>query len=69
MHDLLLELLSEEIPSSMQGSAVASLSKLLSTGILKSGLKHGKIDTYFTPCRLVLTIENITRNVTCLMHI
>ena len=60
MCDMILELLSEEIPSSLQSSSAINLSKLITSGMVSSGLTHGTVSTYSTPSRLVIVVNNIS---------
>ncbi|GAB6053870.1 glycine--tRNA ligase subunit beta [Magnetospira thiophila] len=59
MADLLLELLSEEIPARMQAKAADDLSRLVIESLKNAGLSFDKSRTYVTPRRLVLTIEGL----------
>ncbi len=59
MADLLLELLSEEIPSRMQLQAAADLKKLTVAGFLKFGLSFESIGAFATPRRLTLTVTGL----------
>ena len=59
MADLLLELLSEEIPSGMQLQAAADLKKLTVSGFLKFGLSFESIGAFATPRRLTLTVTGL----------
>ena len=61
MCDMILELLSEEIPSSLQSSSAINLSKLITSGMVSAGLTHGTVSTYSTPSRLVIVINNISK--------
>jgi glycyl-tRNA synthetase beta chain len=59
MADLLIELLSEEIPARMQAKAAADFSKLMTDGLKEAGLAHGAVTTYVTPRRLTLAIDDL----------
>ncbi len=59
MAELLLEVLSEEIPARMQARAVAELSRLLSDGIKELGLEFGSCNTFVTPRRLAVVIDEL----------
>ncbi len=56
MSDLLLELLSEEIPARMQGRAADDLKRLFEESLKKAGLSHSGIASYSTPRRLTLAV-------------
>ena len=59
MAELLLELLSEEIPARMQARAAASLGELVGGALDEAGLAHGSLATYSTPRRLVLVVRDL----------
>lgn len=59
MAELLLEILSEEIPARMQARAAEDLARLLADALKAAGLDHGKPRAYATPRRLVLVIDAI----------
>ncbi|PJN95182.1 glycine--tRNA ligase subunit beta, partial [Amaricoccus sp. HAR-UPW-R2A-40] len=59
MSDLLLELLSEEIPARMQGKAADDLRRLVTDGLVERGLTYGHAAAFATPRRLVLAIEGL----------
>lgn len=56
MSDLLLELLSEEIPARMQGRAADDLKRLFEEALKKAGLPHSGIAAHSTPRRLTLAV-------------
>jgi len=56
---LLLELLSEEIPARMQARAGADLATLVSEGLAKQGLSFGRPQILVTPRRLTLIIDDL----------
>ncbi|WP_116131628.1 glycine--tRNA ligase subunit beta [Tropicimonas sp. IMCC34043] len=60
MPDLLIELLSEEIPARMQGRAGADLKKLVTDGLVEAGLTYASAEAFATPRRLTLTVEGLT---------
>ena len=60
MPDLLIELLSEEIPARMQGRAGADLKKLVTDGLVEAGLTYASAEAFATPRRLALTVEGLT---------
>ena len=59
MSDLLLELLSEEIPARMQAKARADLARLLTEQLAAAGLKAQAIQTWSTPRRLALIARGL----------
>jgi glycyl-tRNA synthetase beta chain len=59
MAELLLEILSEEIPARMQAGAAESLHKLVTDTLAKNGLTFDGARTYVTPRRLVLVVEGL----------
>lgn len=59
MSELLLELLSEEIPARMQARAADDLKRLVVDGLKTRGLEVGEARAYSTPRRLTLVIENV----------
>ena len=60
MPDLLIELLSEEIPARMQRKACSDLNKLFTNGITELGLTYKSSATFSTPRRLTLVLENVS---------
>jgi len=59
MADLLLELLTEEIPARMQGLAARELKRLAEVALGEAGLKAAKIETFVTPRRLALAVAGL----------
>jgi glycyl-tRNA synthetase beta chain len=59
MSDLLLELFSEEIPARMQVRAADDLRRLVTEGLVASGLTCGEAMAFATPRRLALSITGI----------
>lgn len=59
MAELLLELLSEEIPARMQARAAADLAQMVGDGLAKQGLTFKAPLAYVTPRRLALVIEDL----------
>ncbi len=59
MAELLLELLSEEIPARMQARAAASLGELVGAALEQAGLAHGERASYSTPRRLTLVVRDL----------
>ncbi len=59
MAELLVELLSEEIPARMQGRAADDLKRLICKGIKDAGLDYTMAEAYATPRRLALVVDGI----------
>ncbi len=59
MPDLLLELLSEEIPARMQENARNTLRDMVTKGLKDAGVTHGTATAHSTPRRLTLHIEGL----------
>ena len=59
MSELLLELLSEEIPARMQVRAAEDLRRLVVEGLKAQGLEAGEATAYATPRRLTLVVEGV----------
>ena len=59
MPDLLLELLSEEIPARMQGRAAEDLKKLVTDGLVAQGFLYEGAVAYATPRRLALHVVGL----------
>lgn len=59
MPNLLLELLSEEIPARMQARARDDLRGLITKGLAAAGVAHGEAKAYSTPRRLTLHIADL----------
>ncbi len=59
MPELLLEILSEEIPARMQARAADDLKRLVTDGLKAGGLAYTKADAYVTPRRLALVIDGL----------
>jgi len=59
MPELLLELLSEEIPARMQARAADDLKRLVGDGLKGAGLSFTNAQTYVTPRRLTLVIHGL----------
>ncbi|MEM9709476.1 MAG: glycine--tRNA ligase subunit beta [Pseudomonadota bacterium] len=59
MPDLLIELLSEEIPARMQKKAAADLERLVLKGLTEAGLSHGAAEAHATPRRLCLWVADV----------
>jgi glycyl-tRNA synthetase beta chain len=60
MPDLLLELRSEEIPARMQRKAAGDLRKMVTDGLVETGLTYEAAREYWTPRRLTLDIRGLT---------
>ncbi len=61
MPELLLEILSEEIPARMQGRAAEDLRRLLTEGLKGAGLEFSKAEAFATPRRLALVVEGLPK--------
>jgi glycyl-tRNA synthetase beta chain len=59
MPDLLLELLSEEIPARMQARAAEDLRKLVTDRLVAAGLVYGAAKAFATPRRLALSVHGV----------
>ncbi len=59
MPDLLLELLSEEIPARMQRQAAEDLRKLVTDQLVEAGLVYEGAKAFATPRRLALTVHGL----------
>jgi glycyl-tRNA synthetase beta chain len=59
MAELLLELLSEEIPARMQARAAEDLKRLVCDGLKGAGIGFEKAQAFATPRRLALVVEGI----------
>ncbi|HEY6982641.1 glycine--tRNA ligase subunit beta [Reyranella sp.] len=59
MAELLLELLSEEIPARMQARAAEDLKRLVGDGLKAVGLEFGEARAFATPRRLALVVEGL----------
>ncbi len=59
MAELLLEILSEEIPARMQARAAADLGQLVCDGLESVGLKYENSKNFVTPRRLTLVVDGL----------
>ncbi len=59
MPDLLLELLSEEIPARMQARAAEDLKRLVTDGLVERGLTYAAAVAFATPRRLTLALTDL----------
>lgn len=59
MPDLLIELLSEEIPARMQAKAAEDLNRLVSQALAEAGLACERSEAFVTPRRLALAAEGL----------
>ncbi|WP_108484668.1 glycine--tRNA ligase subunit beta [Oceaniglobus ichthyenteri] len=59
MADLLIELLSEEIPARMQAKAAADLKQRVTDGLVEAGLTYASAGAFHTPRRLTLSVEGL----------
>ena len=62
MPDLLLELLSEEIPARMQRQASDDLRRLVTDGLVERGLTYAHAAAFATPRRLTLAVEGLAES-------
>ncbi len=60
MPDLLIELLSEEIPARMQRRASEDLKRLMTDGLVEAGLTYAGAEAFATPRRLALAVEGLS---------
>jgi len=59
MPELLLELFSEEIPARLQARAADDLRRLVTDGLKARGLQVGEAESFATPQRLALVIDDV----------
>jgi len=59
MAELLIELLSEEIPARMQARAAEDLKRLVTEGLKVAGLSWSRAEAFATPRRLALVIDGL----------
>jgi len=59
MPELLLEILSEEIPARMQPRAADDLKRLVTNGLKDAGLEFSRAEAFATPRRLALVVEGL----------
>ncbi len=59
MPELLLEILSEEIPARMQARAADDLKRLVTDGLKAAGLEFTSANAYVTPRRLALVVDGL----------
>ena len=59
MSELLLEILSEEIPARMQARAAADLKRLVTDGLKGASLEFTSAEAYVTPRRLCLVVDGL----------
>ncbi len=59
MPELLLELLSEEIPARMQAAAAANIERLLTAQLGEAGLTWSGARTFVTPRRLAIVLDDL----------
>lgn len=59
MAELLIELLSEEIPARMQARAADDLKRLVTDGLKAAGLAWTRAEAYATPRRLALVVDGL----------
>ncbi|MCH7932175.1 MAG: glycine--tRNA ligase subunit beta [Proteobacteria bacterium] len=61
MAELLLELLSEEIPARMQARAAEDLKRLVCQGLKDAGLEFDRAEAFATPRRLALVVDGLPK--------
>jgi glycyl-tRNA synthetase beta chain len=61
MPELLLELLSEEIPARMQARAAEDLKRLVCDGLKEHGLSFDRAEAFATPRRLALVVDGLPK--------
>ncbi len=59
MPELLIELLSEEIPARMQARAAEDLKKLITDSLKKDKFAFARAESYVTPRRLTLVVDGV----------
>ena len=59
MAQLLIELFSEEIPARMQARAADDLAAMVCDGLKKAGLSFANPQSFVTPRRLVLVLDDV----------
>ena len=59
MADLLLELMSEEIPARMQARACDDLKRLMAAALKDASLDWDRMDAYASPRRLALVVDGL----------
>ncbi|MEK9724630.1 MAG: glycine--tRNA ligase subunit beta, partial [Rhodospirillaceae bacterium] len=59
MPELLLEILSEEIPARMQARAADDLKRLVTDGLKAAGLDFDSAAAFATPRRLALVVDGL----------
>ena len=59
MPELLLEILSEEIPARMQSKAADDFKRIASRGLNEAGLEFSIAESYVTPRRLALVVYGL----------
>jgi glycyl-tRNA synthetase beta chain len=60
MPDLLIEILSEEIPARMQKAAREALKARITDGLVEAGLTYAAAQAFSTPRRLVLAVDGLS---------
>lgn len=63
MSELLLELLSEEIPASMQQPAAEALAKNIEKYLTRAEINFDKIDYFYGPRRITILIKNLAAEI------
>ena len=62
MPELLLEILSEEIPARMQGNAADNLKRIVGESLNDIGLEFVSANSYVTPRRLAVVVDGLPNN-------
>ena len=62
MPELLLEILSEEIPARMQGNAADNLKRIVAESLNDIGLEFISANSYVTPRRLAVVVDGLPNN-------
>ena len=62
MAELLLEILSEEIPARMQNRATEDLKRLVTDGLKDAGLDFHHAQAYATPRRLAVIVDGLPKS-------
>ncbi len=62
MADLLIEILSEEIPARMQKRALEDFTKLITNGLVEAGLSYAHSQGFITPRRMALILADLPKS-------
>jgi len=66
MPELLLEILSEEIPARMQAKAADDLKRLVTDSLKDAGLAFSRAESFATPRRLALIVDGLPAKTPCM---